>query len=78
MSKMAARYSDNRKLQSAELQAHLFDNGEVHWTLIRSNKNLGQVTEDEAQKIIKDFKMTKIFDTIAEDKEFLELVGFIM
>ena len=78
MSRMVSRWESKYKVQKAELQGHMLSNGEIHYTMIRSGRNLGQVTEKEKEQIIRNFKMVEIFNNEEEAKEEFELLGFLL
>ena len=78
MAKMVSRWENKAKLQKAEIQGHMFSNGEIHYTMIRGNTNLGQVTAEEKEQIIKNFKMVEVFNEEQQCKEELELLGFFL
>ena len=41
MSRMVSRWESKYEVQKAEIQGHMFSNGEIRYTMIRSNRNLG-------------------------------------
>ena len=78
MSRMVSRWESKYEVQKAEIQGHMFSNGEIRYTMIRSNRNLGQVTEKEKEQIIRNFKMVEIFNNEEEAKSEFELLGFLL
>ena len=77
MARMVSRW-ENKSLQKAEIQGHMFDNGTIHYTMIQSGRNLGQVSEKEKEQIIKNFKMVEVFNKEQQYKDDFKLFGFIL
>lgn len=76
-SKMVARYVARTCQGDVELVANLMISGKLTWSFIRNNRNTGSVEVNQIEKIVKDFNMEKVFDTVDEDVEFLEITGYL-
>lgn len=77
MSRMVSRYLGECTYQQAELQGFMDSKGNIKYSLIRNNRNLGDVTAEKDQ-VIKNFKMHEVFNDEEAAKEEFELLGFLL
>lgn len=73
MSRMVSRWVG--KIQGEEVQGWMDSKGQIKYSYIKLNKNLGDCTA-EKDDIIK--RMTEIFNDEVKAKEEFELLGFLL